>query len=77
MHPKLSKAIICRHAKKPVADKTVDNKKHNHGRRRKITPRDKPLILWQIPILREQYESFIIKRLRVSARVRKMCQMKQ
>ena len=36
MYPKLSKATIYRHAKKPVADKTVDNRKHIHGRPKKI-----------------------------------------
>ena len=36
MFPKLSKATIYCHAKKPVADKTVDNRKHNHGRPKKI-----------------------------------------
>ena len=38
----------------------------------KISPRGKCLILHQIPILREQYGSFTIKRLRVSIRVRKV-----
>ena len=38
MYPKLSKATIYHHTKKPVADKTVDNRKHNHGRPRKISP---------------------------------------
>ena len=71
MYPKLSKATIYRHAKKPLADKTVDKRKHNHGRPRKISPQDKRLILRQIHILREQYGSFTIKRLRVSAGVRK------
>ena len=71
MYPKLSKATIYRHAKKPLADKTVDKRKHNHGRPRKISPRDKRLILRQIRILREQYGSFTIKRLRVSAGVKK------
>ena len=51
--------------------KTVDKREHNHGRPRKVSPRDKSLILRQIPILREQYGSFTIKRLRVSAGVRK------
>ena len=30
MYPKLSKTTIYRHAKKPVADKTVDKLKHNY-----------------------------------------------
>ena len=38
---------------------------------KKVSPQDKSLILHQIPILREQYGSFTIKRLRVSAGVRK------
>ena len=71
LYPKLSKATIYWHAKKPLADKTVDKRKHNHGRPRKISPQDKCLILRQIHILREQYGSFIIKRLGVSAGVRK------
>ena len=37
MYPKLSKASIYRHAKKPVADKSVDKRKHNHGRPREIS----------------------------------------
>ena len=71
MYSKLSKAVIYRQAKKPVSDKTVDNKKHNHGRPRKISPPKKCLILRQIFILWEQYGSFTIKQLRVSAGVRK------
>ena len=51
MHPKFSKATIYRRAKKPVADKTIDKRKRNHGRPRKISPQEKPLILHQIPIL--------------------------
>ena len=69
MHPKLSKATIYCHAKKPVADKTIDNRKYNHGRPRKISTQDKGIVLRQIPILVEQYES--IKQLRVSAGIRK------
>ena len=61
MYPKLSKATIYRHAKKILADKTVDKRKHHHGRTRKISPRDKRLILRQIHILREQCGSFTIK----------------
>ena len=53
MYPKLSKATIYRHAKKLLADKTVDKRKHNHGRPRKISPQDKRLILRQIHIFRE------------------------
>ena len=71
MYPKLSKATIYRHAKKPVADKTGDKRKHNHGRPIKISPPDKHLILRHIPVLREQYGSFTIKRLGVCAGVRK------
>ena len=56
---------------KPLADKTVDKRKHNHDRPRKISPRDKRLILRQIRILREQYGFFTIKRLGDSAGVRK------
>ena len=41
MYPKLSKATIYRQAKKPLADKTIDKRKHNHGRPRKISPQDK------------------------------------
>ena len=71
MYPKLSKAKIYRHAKKPLADKTVDKRKHNHGRPRKISPQDKRLILRQIHMLRVPYGSFTIKQLRVSAGVMK------
>ena len=53
MYPKLSKATIYCDATKPVVD-TIDKRKHNHGRPRKISPRDKHLILRQISILREQ-----------------------
>ena len=49
IYSKLLKATIYRHAKKPVADKTVDNRKHNIDRPRKISPREKRLILRQIP----------------------------
>ena len=51
MYPKLSKAVIYRQTKKPVSDKTIDNRKHNHGRPRKIAPLKKYLILPQIFIL--------------------------
>ena len=71
MYPKLLKATIYCHAKKPAADKTVDNRKHNHVKPRKVSPQGKHLILRQIPILRVQYGSFTIKRLRVSPGVRK------
>ena len=71
MYPKLSKATFYRQAKKPVADETVEKRKRNHGRPIKISPRNKHLILRQIRILWEQYGSFTIKRLRVSAGVRK------
>ena len=36
-----------------------------------MSPQDNRLILCQIPILREQYGSFTIKRLRVSAEIKK------
>ena len=71
MYSKLLRATIYRHAKKSVADKTVDNRKHNIDRPRKLSPREKRLILRQITILREQYGPSTIKRLRVSAGVRK------
>ena len=76
MYHNLLKATIFRDAKKPVADKTVDKRKHNHGRPRKMLPRDKNLIPRQIPILREQYGSFTIRQLRASAGDRKKIQMK-
>ena len=66
MDPKISKATTYGHAKKPVAEKTVD-----HGRPRTISSRDKGLIFLQIPILREQYGSFTITPLRDSAGVMK------
>ena len=37
VYSKVSEATIYCHAKKPVADKTVDNRKYNHGRPRKIS----------------------------------------
>ena len=77
MYPKLSKATIYQHAKKPVAEKTVDKRKHNHGRPRKISPQDKRLVLHQMLILPEQCGSFTIKRLRVSAGARKDVSDKQ
>ena len=71
IYSKISKATIYQHAKKPVADKSAGKRKHNHGRPRKISPWDKRLILCQIPILWQQYGSFTIKGLRVTAGVRK------
>ena len=71
MYPKLPKEGIYQHAKKPKADKTADKRKQNHGRLRKISPRDKRPILRQIPILREQYGSFVVKGLRYAVGVRK------
>ena len=71
MYPKLSKVTIYWHPKKLLADKTVDKRKHNHGKPRRISPWDKHLILHQTHILREQYGSFMIKRLRVTTEVKK------
>ena len=51
---KLTRGLCFIETTKPVVD-TVDKRKHNHGRPRKISPRDKHLILRQISILREQY----------------------
>ena len=71
MYPKLSKAIIYGHAKEPAVDQFVDKRKRNHDKPRKISPRGKHLVLRQICIPWEQYGSFTIKPLRVSAGVRK------
>ena len=49
MYPKLSKATIHRHAKKVLADKIVDKRKHNNGRPRKISPGDKSFTMRQVP----------------------------
>ena len=71
MYAKRLNATIYRHAKKLLADKSVDKIKYNHGRPRRVLPRDKRLILCQIHIIREQYGSSTVKRLGVSAGVRK------
>ena len=49
----------------------VQLQSHNLGTPRKILQRDKRLILRQIPLLQEQYGSFTINRLGVTAGVRK------
>ena len=49
---------------------------NNHGRPMKISPSDKHAILCQIPILRELYGSFNIKR-ELVLKLGKMYQMKQ
>ena len=81
MYPKLLKAAIYRRTKKFVADKTVDNRKYNHSRLRKISPWDKCLILRaKLPILQEQYGSFItidLNNWELALELGKMCQMKQ
>ena len=38
MYTKLSKATIYRHAKTPAADKTINKRKYNHDRPRKVSP---------------------------------------
>ena len=55
---KLSKAAIYQHSKKPAVDKTAVKNQHNHGRPRKISPREQSLILRQTSTLPEQYGSF-------------------
>ena len=49
MYPKISKATIYRHAKKVLADKTVDKRKHNNGRPRKVSSWDKSFTMRQVP----------------------------
>ena len=42
MYAKLLNATIYRHAKKQLADKTVDKIKYNHGRLRRVLPQNAP-----------------------------------
>jgi len=70
VYPKLSKATVYRHATKNINDNIIDKRKFNRGRPSKLTLRARRSILRQIPILRRQYGSFTIRRLRVAAGVR-------
>ncbi len=68
-YSKYSKATICRHMKRPIADTVIDKRKDNKGRPQKLTARDKRNILRQVEILRRDYGYFTTKRLKVFAGV--------
>ena len=64
---KYSKATICRHMIKPIADIVIDKRKQNKGRPPKFSERDRRNILRQAEILRNDYGYFTSKRLKVFA----------
>lgn len=70
-YPMYSKTSIYRHAVKPIMEEPLRYHRNNIGRPRKISERDKRLILRQIPLLRAEGGSFTIKRLRLAAGIDK------
>lgn len=65
---KYSKATICRHMTKRIGDNVIDKRKHNKGRQRKLTDRDRRIILRQVEILRGRGEvNFTVKRIKIMA----------
>ena len=62
-----SKATICRHMNKSIADLVVDKRKRNKGRPRKLSCRDERNILRQVELLRNSIGYFTTKRIKVSA----------
>ena len=67
--PQYSRASIYRHAKKAIGGDTIfDKRKHNKGRPRKISERDKRNLIRQIAVLRRvEGSSFTAKCLCVAA----------
>ena len=70
-YPMYSKTSIYRHAVKPIMEEPLRYHRNNIGRPRKISERDKRLILRQIPLLRAEGGSLTIKRLRLAAGIDK------
>ena len=61
-YPEYTKASIYSHAKKPICEMTVDERKHNPGRPRKLSERDERAIIRQVAMFREyRVYSFKIK----------------
>jgi len=67
-YPTYSKASVYRHAKKSIGTNSeFDKRKNNKGRPKKLTSRDNRALIRQIPKLRKDCGSFIVKRLRLAA----------
>ena len=64
-----SERSIYRHAKLPVGEKPVDQRKFNKGRPRKLDNRAVRKIIRTIPKLREEYGSFSSKRVKLEASI--------
>ena len=66
-YPDYPQQTIYYHAKKPIGESLIDNRKFNWGRPRKLTERDKRSILKTIPKLRSEVGSFTSKRVKLEA----------
>ena len=66
-YPNYPQRTIYHHAKKPIGESLMDNRKFNSGRPRKLTERDKRSILKTIPKLRTEVGSFTSKRVKLEA----------
>ena len=67
LFPQYSTSTIYEHAKRKVGEPRIYKRHGNKGRPRKLDARDKRLILQQIPILRNEYGSFTLKRVQVES----------
>ena len=66
LYPESSRASLCRHVIKSIdSTQVVDKRKFNKDRSKKVSLRDGRIILREICKLREEFESFAIKRLRL------------
>ena len=66
-YPEYTKASIYHHVKKPIGEMTVDKRKHNPGRPRKLSERDERAMIRQVAALRETEGNFSCKKLKLSA----------
>ena len=58
-YKQFSKASIYRHARKPIGNPVIDERKHNPGRPPKLSERDKRSIIRQVAVLRHyNFNSF-------------------
>ena len=53
--------------KKPIGEMTVDKRKHNPGRPRKLSERDEHAVIRQVAVLRDTDGNFSSKKLKLPA----------